>query len=181
MEELLKTADEIAEKMKEKGYEYFNIKGGAIGSDFKTGIVGYLHYASFNDTEPLFPIYAGTGGAATSPDNPYTWATFKIVDDAQKGLRIDTMDISMYECHNGGLRTHLELQINSLDDIPSKQHATKLIEDKWEKRLQENPVVNEYKRTINYNSTGMNSKDDPNYIFDQYSKPKKQRKKGRKM
>lgn len=176
MEELLKTADEIAEKMKEKGYEYFNIKGGAIGSDFSTGIAGYLHYASFNDTEPIFPIYAGTGVAATSPDNPYTWATFKIVDDAQKGLRIDTMDISMYECHDGGLRTHLELQINSLDDIPSKQHATKLIEEKWEKCVQENHAVNEFKRANKYNSTSIISKDDPNYIFEQ-----PQRKKGRKM
>lgn len=168
MEELLKTADEIAERMKEKGYEYFNIKGGAIGSDFSTGIVGYLRYASFNDTAPVFPIYAGTGVAATSPDNPYTWATFKIVDDAQKGLRIDTMGISMYECHDGALRTHLDLQINSLDDIPSKQHATKLIDEKWEKRLQENPTVNEFKGTNKYNGTAMISKDDPNYIFEEY-------------
>ena len=167
MEELLKTADEIAEKMKEKGYEYFNIKGGAIGSDFRTGITAYLHYASFKDIEPVFPIYAGTGIAATSPDNPYTWATFKIVDDA-KGLRIDTMGISMYECHDGGLRTHLELQIKSLDDIPSKQHATKLIEEKWEKRFTESPAVNEYKKTNKYNSIGMISKDDPDYIFEEY-------------
>ncbi|HRB71474.1 MAG TPA: hypothetical protein PK776_06460 [Flavobacterium sp.] len=168
MEELLKTADEIAEKMKEKGYEYFNIKGGAIGSDFSTGIAGYLHYKSFNDTEPVFPIYAGTGVAATSPDNPYSWATFKIVNDAQKGLRIDSMDISMYECHDGGLRTHLELQINSLDDIPSKQHATKLIDEKWEKRFQENLEVNEHTRTNKHNCRDMISKGDPDYIFEEY-------------
>lgn len=168
MEELLKTADEIAQKMKEKGYEYINVKRGAIGSDFRTGIDAYLHYARYNDTEPVFPIYAGTGVAATSPDNPYTWATFKIVDDAQKGLRIDTMGISMYECQDGALRTHLDLKINTLDDIPSKEHATKLIEEKWEQRFQENPAINEYKRTNKNNSTGMISKDDPDYIFEEY-------------
>lgn len=72
MEDLLKTADEIAEKMKEKGYEYFNIKRGAAGTDFRTGIASYLHYASYNDTEPVFPIYAGSGVVSTTPDNPYT-------------------------------------------------------------------------------------------------------------
>lgn len=136
--EILNTANQIAEKMKEKGYEYFNIKGGASGNDFKTSIASYLHYASFNNSEPTFPIYAGSGVAATSPANPYTWATFKIVEDAEKGLRIDTMDISMYECYDGALRTHLELQIKSLDDIPSKQNAAKLIEEKWEKRYHTN-------------------------------------------
>ncbi|MDX3913936.1 MAG: hypothetical protein QHC79_10405 [Pseudosphingobacterium sp.] len=162
MEDLLKTADEIAEKMKEKGYEYFNIKGGAAGTDFRTGIASYLHYASFNDTEPVFPIYAGSGVASTSPDNPYTWATFKVVEDAQKGLRIDTVRISMYECHDGALRTHLELKIKSPDDIPSREIAAKLIEEKWEARYKENQIVNHFK------STGMISKNDPDYIFDEY-------------
>ncbi|MCH5685244.1 hypothetical protein LWM68_13900 [Niabella sp. W65] len=44
----------------------------------------------------------------------------------------------MYECHDGALRTSLELKINSLEDIPSKENAVKLIEEKWEKVSNEN-------------------------------------------
>ena len=138
MKELSKAADEIAENMKENGYEYFNIRHGKIGTDLKTGLASYLYDAGINNKEPVFPIYAGSGIAATSPDNPYSWATFKIVEDAQKGLRIDAMAISMYECHDGALRTSLELKINSLEDIPSKENAVKLIEEKWEKVSNEN-------------------------------------------
>ncbi|MVZ63738.1 hypothetical protein [Sphingobacterium humi] len=138
MKNLMKTAGEIAEKMKEKGYEYFNIKRGATGTDFKTALGSYLHYAGFNKAEPVFPIYAGSGVAATSPDNPYTWATFRIVEDVKNGLRIDAMGISMYECHDGALRASLELKIKSPDDIPSRQKAAKLIEDKWEMKSREN-------------------------------------------
>jgi|GEM_PF-837811 len=163
MKELLSTADEIAEKMKEKGYEYFNIKRGATGTDFKTALTSYLHHAAFDNTEPVFPIYAGTGVAATSPDNPYTWATFKIEEDAKKGLRIDTMGISMYECYDGGLRTHLELPIKSLNDIPSRQNAAKMMEEKWEKQHQKNQIVNYFNRT-----TMIKSKNDPDYIFAEY-------------
>lgn len=162
MEELLKPADEIAEKMKEKGYEYFNIKRGATGTDFKTALSAYLHYAGFNETEPLFPIYAGSAVAATSPDNPYTWATFKIVQDDKKGMRIDTMIIYMYECYDGALRTHLELPIKSLDDIPSRQVATEIIEARWQKQYQKNQIVNYFNRM------GMISKNDPDYIFEEY-------------
>ncbi|MBZ4190794.1 MULTISPECIES: hypothetical protein [Bacteroidota] len=163
MKDLIKTADEIAKKMKEKGYEYFNIKRGATGTDFKTALGSYLHYAGFSKTEPLiFPVYAGSAVAATSPDNPYTWATFKIVDDAEKGLRIDTMAISMYECYDGGLRTHLELKLKSLDDIPSRQDASKMIEERWQKQYQKNQIVNYF------NKTSMISKNDPNYIFEEY-------------
>ena len=138
MKELLRTAEEIAEKMKEKGYEYFNIRYGGTGSDFKTGIATYLHNANFNNTEPIFPIFASSAVAATSPDNPYTQATFKVGEDAQKSLRVDAMSISMYECYDGALRTSLELHIKSPDDIPSRQDAVKLIEEKWEKLRQDN-------------------------------------------
>lgn len=138
MKELLRTAEEIAEKMKEKGYEYFNIRYGEAGSDFKTGIASYLHNANFNNTEPIFPIFASSAVAVTSVDNPYTRATFKIVEDAKKSLRVDTMSISMHECYDGALRTSLELNIKSLDDIPSRKDAAKLIEEKWEKLHQEN-------------------------------------------
>jgi len=127
--------------MKEKGYEYFNIKHGAIGTAFSKGIASCLHNASFNSSQPVFPIYVGSGVAATSPDNPYTWATFKIVEDAQKGLRIDTMDISMYGSYDGALKMHLELQIKSLDDVPSRHNAAMLIKEKWEKRHQEKTVA----------------------------------------
>lgn len=137
MKELSKTVGEIAEKMKENGYEYFNIRDGGIGTDFKAGITSYLYNASIAN-KAVFPIYAGTGIAATSPDKPYSWATFKMVEDAQKGLRIDTMGISMYECYDGPLRISLELQIKSLEDIPSIKNAAKLIGEKWEKQQQEN-------------------------------------------
>jgi hypothetical protein len=162
MKDLLSTADEIAKEMKEKGYEYFNIKHGAARSAFGTGIASYLQYASFNSSEPLFPIYVGSGVAATSPDNPYTWATFKIVEDAQKGIRIDTMDLSMYGCYGGALRMHLELKIKSLDDVPSRQNAAMLIKEKWEKRHQVNQII---KKTVTVKS----------------EMPKPQKSRGRKM
>lgn len=136
MEELLIAVDEIAEKMKEKGYDYFNIKGGNIGTDFKTGLISYLHNVNITK-EPAFPIYAVSCVAATNPGESFSRASFTIVEDAQ-GLRIDTMSISMCECYGGALRTSLELKIKSLNDIPSKQNAAKLIEEKWEKLYQEN-------------------------------------------
>lgn len=162
MEELLKTAEEIAEKLKEKGYEYFNVRYGAIGTDLRNGIAVYLRNASSNDIRPVFPIYAGSGVDATSPDNPYTWATFKIVEDTKKGIRIDTMNISMYECHDGALRTDLELKIKSLDDIPTRQNAAKLIEEKWKIHYQANQFMN------SLNSTDIISKNSSDFIFEQY-------------
>lgn len=162
IENLLKTADEIAEKMKEKGYEYFNVKHGATGTDLRTGISVYLRNASFNDVQPVFPIYAGAGVAATTPDNPYTRATFKIVEDGQKGLRIAAMGLSMYECFDGALRTSLELKIKSLDDVPTKQEAAKLIEEKWKRHYQANQLTN------SFNRTGMLSKGNFDFVFEQY-------------
>ncbi|MDA3613504.1 hypothetical protein [Polluticaenibacter yanchengensis] len=129
MKEILIAAEEISQKMKEKGYEYFNVKHGISGSDLKTGIAAYLQNASINNTEPVFPIYAGSRVAASSPDKPYTWATFKIVADDQKGLRIDKMGISMYACYEGSLKQHIEFKIKSPNDIPSRLNAAKLIED----------------------------------------------------
>ena len=140
MKELLETAGEIAEKMEEKGYKYFNIKYGGAGTDFKVGLATYLHNVGSSNTVPLFPIYAGSGIAATSPDNPYSWAMFKIVEDEKKGLRIDAMGISMYECHDGALRASLELKIKSLDDIPTRLNAAKMIEEKWKKQSKENQM-----------------------------------------
>lgn len=141
MKELLIAAQELSQKMKEKGYEYFNVKHGISGSDLKTGIAAYLQNASINNTEPVFPIYAGSRVAASSPDNPYTWATFKIVEDAQKGLRIDKMGISMYACYEGSLKEHIEFKIKSLDDIPTRLNAAKLIDKQLASSKKQGKVV----------------------------------------
>lgn len=155
MKEMLIAVDEISRKMKEKGYEYFNIKHGAIGTDFKTGITAYLQNASINNTEPIFPIYAGSRVAATSPDNPYTWATFKIVADDQKGLRVDKMGISMYDCYEGSLRHHIEFKIKSSNDIPTRLNAAKLIDDKKLANFKKQEKVVETQQPIKMKSRKM--------------------------
>lgn len=134
MELLLTAADRIAQEMKEKGYDYCNIRNGRIGVDFKTGLTTYLEDAKRMNQEPVFPIYVGSGVKATDPGSPLSWATLAIVQDAEIGMKVDSMKISMYECHDGPLRASLNVTIKSLEDIPSRQEAGKLIEAEWQRK-----------------------------------------------
>lgn len=84
MEELFNAVDEIAKIMKEKGYDYFNVPHGGIGVDFKTGLLAYLRNVNITKREPVFPIYAASGVAATDPSMPMSWATFIIAEDTEK-------------------------------------------------------------------------------------------------
>lgn len=138
MELLLTAADRIAQEMKDKGFDYCIIRNGRIGADFKTGLSSYMEDAKRMNLEPVFPILVGSGVKATDPGSPLSWATFTIVQDANTGLRIDAMKISMYECFDGPLRASLNLKVKSLEDIPSKQEAGKLIEAEWQSERAEN-------------------------------------------
>lgn len=138
MELLLLATDKIAQKIQDCGYDYCNIRNGRIGVDFKTGLTAYLEDAKRMNLEPVFPILVGSGVKATNPGSPLSWATFTIVQDTDTGLRIDAMKISMYECHDGPLRASLNVAIKSLEDIPSRREAGKLIEAEWQKKRMEN-------------------------------------------
>lgn len=138
MNDFSKATDELNTAMTEKGYLYFNVRNGSAGTNLKEGLASYFYNANLDNNNPAFPIYATSVIEATSPDMPYSLATFTIVEDVPQSLRIDAMNISMYECYDGGLRTSLDIAIKTTNDIPSRHNAAKQIEERWQKQYTEN-------------------------------------------
>lgn len=135
---IIRTSIEINEKMIEKGYDTFNVKHGGIGVMFKDAVTSYLINIRDMEPKPGFPIYAATCLSATDPNSPSSWARFTLVEDVVKGFQIGSVGFALYECHDGPLRASLNVPINSLEDIPSKQEAGKLIEAEWQRKRMEN-------------------------------------------
>lgn len=146
MEKLLSTVDDITEKMEARGYDDLYIRHGGVELDFQTGLASYLHEINATKDEPVYPIYAVSAISARHPGEPVSVVLFTIEKDAQKGLRIDSMSISMCTCPGGPLRASLELKLKYLEDIPSRQDACRLIEEQKthlensSKRQMPNPI-----------------------------------------
>ena len=138
MNDFLKAADKLNAEIMEKGYIFFNVRNSSVGTKLNDGLFSYFHKANLENKKPVFPIYATSVIEATSPDMPYSVATFKIVEDAHLSLRIDAMNISMYECYGGGLRMAIDLTIKTANDIPSRHDAAKQIQERWQKKYTEN-------------------------------------------
>ena len=128
----MKAADKLNAEIMEKGY-IFLMSGTVVSGLILMMVCFHIFIKQISKIKPVFPIYATSVIEATSPDMPYSVATFKIVEDAHLSLRIDAMNISMYECYGGGLRMAIDLTIKTANDIPSRHDAAKQIQERWQK------------------------------------------------
>ncbi|AIL46960.1 hypothetical protein [Elizabethkingia anophelis] len=138
MNDFLKAIDEVTTRLEEKGYDYCRLSNGIYGSNLKECLLSYHDIAKRENELPKFPIYAIFIIAATSPDNPYSLASFKIEQGDSQTLQITNAKISMYECYDGGVRASIDLQFKTIDDIPTRQNAANQIEERWRKLYKEN-------------------------------------------
>lgn len=130
MDYLSKSAKELSKKLEENGFGNFNFHNGPTGADFKSGIL--VHIRELH--EPDFPIYTTTVIGDVGRDIGYATARFGIVKDETNRLRVESVRLAYYENCNGGKRVMVNLDVKSLQDIPSKEQASNILEKLWESK-----------------------------------------------
>ena len=134
MDQLRTSASELAGILEEKGYVRFNFRNGRMGTDFQTGLLSCVP----DDTAAGFRATAGTAIRATSPDEPYSIATFTIAATATGILQVASLRLALYENADGGLRESLTIAVRAMESIPTVEQANRLLEEAWQQRYLRN-------------------------------------------